>query len=125
MTNRPRSKTLYDRLGVLQTATTVQIKAAFRKLALTAHPDHGGTNDEFRLLEEARCVLTDAGRRAARVRTRARDSSSHRAPSTAASYVTGRASTEAARATWWLPGVPAGGVNSTVRLSVRRRAEVR
>lgn len=35
----------------------IQIKKAFRKLALTNHPDHGGDAETFRLITEAYEVL--------------------------------------------------------------------
>ena len=42
------------RLGVGLDATKAQIKDAFRRKALTAHPDRGGSDDELRELKSAR-----------------------------------------------------------------------
>lgn len=42
--------------GVLEAA---QINAAFRRLAKTAHPDAGGTAEEYRRITEARDALLD------------------------------------------------------------------
>jgi hypothetical protein len=36
-----------------------EINAAFRRLAKTAHPDAGGTNEEYRRISEARDVLLE------------------------------------------------------------------
>ncbi len=42
--------------GVLESA---EINAAFRRLAKTAHPDAGGTSEEYRRITEARDALLD------------------------------------------------------------------
>jgi curved DNA-binding protein CbpA len=56
--------TLYDLLGVAQDATTEEIRAAYRRLSKTYHPDAGGTPAFFRQLQIAYDTLTDPERRA-------------------------------------------------------------
>lgn len=41
------NKKFYELLGVEKTATTDEIKKAFRKLALKHHPDRGGDKEKF------------------------------------------------------------------------------
>lgn len=53
----------YEILGVTRQATTDDIKAAFRQLAKTHHPDRGGNPLFFRLIEEAYDTLKDSQRR--------------------------------------------------------------
>ena len=52
----------YKELGVQRTATTKEIKRAFRKLAVTLHPDKNkaeGAEESFKLINEANEVLAD------------------------------------------------------------------
>ena len=49
----------YDVLGVGRNATPAELKAAYRRLAKTMHPDTGGTVGTFRLLRQAYDTLTD------------------------------------------------------------------
>lgn len=44
-------------LGVAASASAEEIKAAYRRLALTAHPDQGGSEERFIALKAARDVL--------------------------------------------------------------------
>lgn len=55
---------LYARLGVSRDATTNDIRRAYRKGSMTAHPDRGGTAAEFQRLHLAYEVLMDPVRRA-------------------------------------------------------------
>lgn len=55
---------LYEILGVEKNATAAQIKSAYRKMAKTAHPDGGGSDELFNELNLAYEVLKDADRRA-------------------------------------------------------------
>jgi hypothetical protein len=49
-------------LGVHPSADADEIKRAFRRLARTVHPDHGGTDAGFRrLLDAQRVALDSAG----------------------------------------------------------------
>lgn len=59
----PVSTTLYERLGVPISATTEDVKRAYRKLAVQHHPDKGGDPDTFRSITEAYEVLREDGRR--------------------------------------------------------------
>uniref|UniRef100_A0A673CA79 DnaJ homolog subfamily C member 17 n=1 Tax=Sphaeramia orbicularis TaxID=375764 RepID=A0A673CA79_9TELE len=60
---------LYGLLGVENTATTKEIKKAYRQKALTCHPDKNPDNPKavelFHQLSQALEVLTDAAARAA------------------------------------------------------------
>ena len=55
----------YSVLGVDPTATSEQIKTAYRKLARQHHPDSGGDAEKFKQVTEAYDVLKDAHKRAA------------------------------------------------------------
>ena len=55
---------LYEALGVAKTATSDAIKAAYRKKAKKAHPDHGGKREDFERLCKARSILLHPDKRA-------------------------------------------------------------
>ena len=57
------NKKFYELLGVSQTASTDEIKKAFRKLALKHHPDRGGDKEKFQELNMAHETLTDPKKR--------------------------------------------------------------
>lgn len=54
---------LYNYLGVEKTATSGEIKKAYRKLALKKHPDKGGDPEEFKKIQGAYEVLKDDEKR--------------------------------------------------------------
>ena len=56
-------KDLYARLGVSKDAESSEIKKAFKKLAMTHHPDKGGDPEEFKKIQHAHEVLTDDNKR--------------------------------------------------------------
>lgn len=61
------STSLYDILGIQMGADTVEIKAAYRKLARVLHPDVGNRDssaDEFIKVHSAYATLSDPGKRA-------------------------------------------------------------
>lgn len=49
----PFKKPWYEVLEIPENANVFQIKEAYRKKALTAHPDKGGSNEAFREISEA------------------------------------------------------------------------
>jgi curved DNA-binding protein len=54
----------YQILGVNQNSSSEEIKQAYRKLALKHHPDKGGDAAEFKKINEAYSVLSDAQKKA-------------------------------------------------------------
>lgn len=54
----------YMELGVEKTADAAEIKRAFRKAALTHHPDRGGDAEKFKKVNKAAEVLCDPEKRA-------------------------------------------------------------
>ena len=54
----------YETLGIDRAAVPEQIKAAYKRLAQTIHPDKGGGDAAFQQLQEAYAVLSDPDRRA-------------------------------------------------------------
>jgi DnaJ-class molecular chaperone len=50
---------LYRILGIKRTASLEQIQAAFRAKAKSAHPDAGGSNEEFEAISRAKRILSD------------------------------------------------------------------
>lgn len=53
----------YKTLGVERGASQDEIKKAFRKLAMTHHPDKGGDENHFKKINEAYDVLSDPNKR--------------------------------------------------------------
>lgn len=54
---------LYDELGVDRDATPDEIRDAYRREAKKAHPDVGGTAEQFGALTRAYDILSDKGKR--------------------------------------------------------------
>lgn len=53
----------YNILGISKTASTDEIKKAYRKKALEHHPDRGGDQEEFKKINEAYQILSDPQKR--------------------------------------------------------------
>lgn len=58
------AKSYYDVLGVKKSASSDEIKKAFRKLAQKHHPDAGGDEETFKQINEAYEVLSDPKKKA-------------------------------------------------------------
>src|SRR5690349_926755 len=56
-------KDYYKVLGVPETASDKEIKAAYRKLSKQHHPDSGGDEERFKEISSAWDVLGDAAKR--------------------------------------------------------------
>jgi len=57
--NKKLDRAYYDILDVKKDADDNAIKKAFKKACLIAHPDKGGTNEMFQMVNEAYTVLSD------------------------------------------------------------------
>lgn len=55
---------LYSALGILRSASEVDVRSAYRRRALATHPDKGGTSAAFRVIVDAFETIGDAARRA-------------------------------------------------------------
>ena len=63
-TNSSQNVNLYDVLGVSKTATTAEINSAYKRKALSTHPDRpGGSAQQFAKVNEAKAVLLDDKKR--------------------------------------------------------------
>lgn len=60
-TNQKRE--LYEILGVSPTASKDEINSAYKKASLRAHPDKGGSEEDFKKINHAKSVLMDDDRR--------------------------------------------------------------
>lgn len=68
---------LYDVLGVARGADTNEIKKAFKKAAMTHHPDKGGDPEKFKEIQKAHEVLTDERKRQVYDMTGSEDGEAH------------------------------------------------
>lgn len=59
-----KEKNYYNILGAERTADEAALKKCFHKAALVYHPDKGGSDAEFQLVNEAWQVLGDSAKRA-------------------------------------------------------------
>lgn len=57
------SDDLYARLNISRDADQETIKKAYRKLAVSHHPDKGGKEEDFKKLQEAYAILSDEDKR--------------------------------------------------------------
>lgn len=64
---------LYEALEIPKNASLSTVRAAYRRAAKKAHPDHGGTKEKFAEIVLARDVLSDETRRERYDRTRTAD----------------------------------------------------
>lgn len=70
-------KNWYEKLGAPRDADEATLKKAYRAAALIAHPDKGGTDEEFQEINEAWVVLSDPTKRADYDRVSLRNSLHH------------------------------------------------
>ncbi len=60
---RSGNRELYNILGVNQNASKDEINSAYKKASLRAHPDKGGSEEEFKKINHAKTILMDDKRR--------------------------------------------------------------
>ena len=61
--SKKNKRDYYEVLGVDRSASSDDIKKAFRKLAMVHHPDRGGDAEKFKEINEAYMVLSDTDKR--------------------------------------------------------------
>ena len=54
----------YQTLGIEQTASDAEVKQAFKEKAMKTHPDKGGNEEQFKVVNEAYATLKDRDKRA-------------------------------------------------------------
>ncbi len=107
----------YELLGVTPEATSDGVRAAYRREARVWHPDHGGSDERMRLLNEAFAVLTDASERRAYDQARAEGAAP--AANTAESSAPPVPSVTPDEITWHVDAHPSAPAPISVRLSNR------
>ncbi len=63
VSSTPSAPDFYEVLGVSRTASSEEVRQAYRVVSKRTHPDAGGNSGLFRLVSEAHAVLSDPGRR--------------------------------------------------------------
>jgi curved DNA-binding protein CbpA len=63
MGNAAKAKTLYDVLGISETASEDEVREAYYRRAKSAHPDKGGAQPQFDDVVRAAAILRDGRRR--------------------------------------------------------------
>ena len=58
------SENLYDILGVSKSASSDELKRAYKKLAIQHHPDKGGDEEIFKKISNAYSILSDDKKKA-------------------------------------------------------------
>jgi hypothetical protein len=69
--SEPQAESVWTLLGVSPRATEAELKAAYRKKAIEAHPDHGGDAETFRRIVAAYADARRRIKRPKRKKTRA------------------------------------------------------
>lgn len=62
--NFKQDDTLYNELDINRSASSIDIKRAYHKLALKHHPDKGGNEDKFKKIKTAYEILSNSEKRA-------------------------------------------------------------
>ena len=65
MPESPLTPSPYDVLGVSPTASTHELRQAYRRMLRVAHPDTGGSEQRFHAVQHAWTLVGTAGDRAA------------------------------------------------------------
>jgi len=63
MVSKKLDRNYYDLLEIERTANDDILRKAYKKAALVHHPDKGGNQETFQLVNEAWSILSDATRR--------------------------------------------------------------
>lgn len=62
--NKKLDRAYYDVLDIKKDATDAEVKKAYKKSALSSHPDKGGSDELFQMVNEAYKILGDPVARA-------------------------------------------------------------